>query len=256
VNKTEKAAVVEELAGDIRDAEAIFAVDYRGISVPQAATLRGRLRDVDTRFRIVKNTLTERAADQAGVDGLKELLDGPTALAFVRGDAAAAAKALSDTARATNVLAFKGGLMNGSALSAEDVQSIARLPGRDALYGQLVGVVASPVTSLVRGLNQLIAGLAIALQQVQDEGKVGQGAPAEAAPAAEAMPAEEAPAEAAAGAASEETPSLDAQEDAQKAAEEEPPADPDKEAPEGDEPPQPDQAEGEPGDVPAAEDQT
>ncbi len=118
MNRDQKAAVIEEVAGQIQEADAVFAVDYRGISVPQAAELRTKLRDADASFRIVKNTLTERAADQAGAEGLKELLEGPTAMTFVRGDAAAAAKALRDFRRATQLLEFKGGWMNGDALIA------------------------------------------------------------------------------------------------------------------------------------------
>ena len=101
MNRDQKAAVIEEVAGQIRESEAVFAVDYRGISVPQAAELRTTLRNADATFRVVKNTLSERAADQAGAEGLKELLQGPTAMTFVRGDAAAAAKALRDFRRGT-----------------------------------------------------------------------------------------------------------------------------------------------------------
>ena len=109
MNRDQTAAVIDEVAGEISEAEAIFAVDYRGISVPQAADLRVRLRDADARFRVVKNTLTERAADQAGAEALKDFLQGPTAMTFVRGDAAMAAKALRDFRRSTQLLAFKGG---------------------------------------------------------------------------------------------------------------------------------------------------
>lgn len=194
MNRDQKAAVVDELAEEIRGAEAVFAVDYRGISVPQAAELRTRLREADARFRVVKNSLTERAADKAGADGLREVLEGPTALTFVRGDVAVAAKALSDMARATHLLDFKGGTMNGSTLTADDIRSIARLPARDVLYGQLVGVVASPVTGLARTLNALLSGIAVALGQIRDEGKIGGGA-SDDAPAAspEAEPDTEAP---------------------------------------------------------------
>jgi large subunit ribosomal protein L10 len=196
MNRDQKAAVVEELAEEIRGADAVFAIDYRGISVPQAAELRGRLRDADARFRVVKNSLTERAADKAGADGLRDVLEGPTALTFVKGDAAVAAKALSDMARATQLLDFKGGTMNGATLTADDIRAIARLPARDVLYGQLVGVVASPITGLARTLNALLSGVAVALGQIRDEGKIGGDAPAaEEAPAADASPAaEEAPA--------------------------------------------------------------
>jgi large subunit ribosomal protein L10 len=195
MNRDQKAAVVEEIAGQIQSAQAIFAVDYRGISVTQAAELRERLRESDTRFRVVKNSLSERAADQAGADSLKPLLVGPTALALVSGDAALAAKALNDAARAFNLLEFKGGVMEGAALSADDVRAIARLPAREVLYAQLVGTVAAPITGLVRTLNALIAGLAIQLQAIADQGLVSGEAPAAAeaeAPAAE--PEAEAPA--------------------------------------------------------------
>ena len=175
MNREQKAAAVEEIAGQITESNAVYAIDYRGISVPQAAELRARLRDTDATFRVVKNTLTLRAADKAQAQSLKALLEGPTALAFVRGDVAAAAKALNDYARQVDGLPFKGGLMDGEALDAAQVQSIARLPTRDALYGQLVGVVASPVSGLVRTLNALVSGLAIQLGAIAEQGLIGAG---------------------------------------------------------------------------------
>jgi large subunit ribosomal protein L10 len=179
MNRDQKSAVVEELAGQLGSAETIFAIDYRGISVSQAAELRTRLRDAEAVFRIVKNSLTERASDAAGVPALKPMLEGPTALAFVGGDAALAAKALNDAARAFGTLEFKGGLMNGSALTADDVRTIARLPSRDVLHGQLVGTIAAPLSGLVRTLNALIAGLAVQLGQIADQGLVsGEGSSA------------------------------------------------------------------------------
>ena len=198
MNRDQKAAVIDEVAGQIKEAEAVFAVDYRGISVPQAAELRTKLRDADASFRVVKNTLTERAADQAGADGLKELLEGPTAMTFVRGDAAAAAKALRDFRRATQLLEFKGGWMNGAALSPDEIDAIAQLPSRDVLYGRLVGMVASPITGLAAAMGGLIGGLARQLQAMADQGLVGGDAPAPApeAPAAEAETPAEAEAEA------------------------------------------------------------
>ena len=234
MNRDQKAAAIEEIATNIREADAVFAIDYRGISVPQAAELRTRLRAADARFSVVKNTLTERAADAADADAIKPLLEGPTALTFVRGDAAAAAKALRDYGRETDLLPFKGGVMNGDALSVEDIMNIARLPSRDVLYGQLVGIVAHPLSGLARTMNALIGGMAIALGQVRDQGLVGGDAPA--APAEEA-PAEEAPAE---EAPAEEAPAAEAP--AETATE--PAEDPDA-GPAGDpEPAQPDQAEG------------
>jgi large subunit ribosomal protein L10 len=192
MNKEQKAATVDAIAEQIESAEAVFAIDYRGISVPQAAELRARLRDADATFRVVKNSLTERAADKAGVESLRVLLEGPTALTFVRGDAALAAKALADFGRAQAVLEFKGGLMGGQELTIDEIKSLARLPARDVLYGQLVGTVASPLTGLVRGLNALVAGLAVQLQQIADKGLLPEGAASE----GEAAPAEAAEPEA------------------------------------------------------------
>jgi large subunit ribosomal protein L10 len=169
LNREQKAAAVAEIADQIRASDAVFAVDFRGISVPQAAELRTRLRDADATFRVVKNTLTERAADEADAEALKALLEGPTALTFVRGDAATAAKAISGFARGTDTLAFKGGLLGGEALDADQVVAISRLPARDVLFGQLVGVVASPITGVVRTLNALIGGLASQLGQIAEQ---------------------------------------------------------------------------------------
>jgi large subunit ribosomal protein L10 len=175
VNRDQKAAVIEEVATQIRESQAVYAVDYRGVSVQQVGDLRRRLVEADAVFRIVKNTLTERAADQAGADGLRGVLDGPTALTFVRGDAALAAKALAIFRRETNLLEFKGGTLEGDVLSVEQIESIARLPARDVLQGQFVGVLAAPITGLVRGLGGLLGGLAVALGQIQEKGLVGNG---------------------------------------------------------------------------------
>jgi large subunit ribosomal protein L10 len=195
LNRDQKAAVIEEMTVQLQEADAVYAVDYRGISVPQAAELRTKLRESDTRFRVVKNTLTERAADKAGAEVLKEYLAGPSALVFVKGDAAVAAKALADFRRSSGLLAFKGGWMNGDALTGEQIDAIAKLPSRDVLYGRLVGMVASPLTGLAAAMGGLIGGLARQLQQMADEGLVGGDAPAPAAAApAEEAPAEEAPA--------------------------------------------------------------
>jgi large subunit ribosomal protein L10 len=189
MNREQKAAAIEEVAGQIQESEAVFAVDYRGISVPQAAELRTRLTEAGARFRVVKNTLTMRAADQAGAESLKEVLEGPTAFTFVLadgGDVALAAKALATFRREHDVVAFKGGLMNGDALTVEQLEALSRLPARDVLHGQLVGMIASPITGLVRGLNALISGLAIQLGQIRDQGLVGGEGEAEEAPAEEA----------------------------------------------------------------------
>jgi len=179
MDREQKTQLVKELADELKDAEAIFAVDYRGISVPQAAELRSGLRDADARFRIVKNRLTLRAADEAGTESLKEYLEGPTALTFVKGDAALAAKTLFRLGSEWELLDYKGGLMDGEALDPDSFQAIARLPGRDQLNAQFAGVVASPLTGLVRGLGSMIQGLALQLGQIAEQGLVTGEAPAE-----------------------------------------------------------------------------
>jgi len=197
MNREQKTAAIEEIAAQIQESEAIFAVDYRGITVAQVAELRTKLSESDTSLRVVKNTLTERAADQTETEALKALLAGPTALAFVRGDVAGAAKALADAQKTTETLAFKGGVLNGEALDPAQITALSKLPSRDVLYQQLVGMVASPLTGLARGMNALIGGVAIALNGVLEKKQSGE-IPSGEAPAA-------APAEASADAAPAET---------------------------------------------------
>jgi large subunit ribosomal protein L10 len=189
MNREEKSATIQEIAAQIEASEAIFAVDYRGISVPQAAELRAKLREADASFRIVKNRLTKIAADKAGEERLAELLQGPTALAFVRGDTAQAAKAISTFNKEHDVLTYKGGFMDATSLDAESFKAIALLPNREVLIGQFAGVVASPVTGVVRGLNALIQGLASQLGQIADQGLVTGEAAASAETAAPGAPA-------------------------------------------------------------------
>jgi large subunit ribosomal protein L10 len=195
MNREEKSATIQEIAAQIEASEAIFAVDYRGISVSQAAELRTKLRESDASFRVVKNRLTKLAADNAGEKRLAELLQGPTALAFVRGDTAQAAKTISTFNRQHDVLTYKGGFMAETSLDAEGFKAIAQLPSREVMIGEFAGVVASPITGIVRGLNALIQGLASQLGQIADKGLVAGEAPAAEAPAAE-EPAAEAEADA------------------------------------------------------------
>ena len=250
MNRDQKAVAIAEIASSIDESGAIFAVDYRGITVEQIAELRAKLREADATFKVVKNSLTERAADQVGAEALKGYLTGPTALTFVRGDVALAAKAVADYGRTTQLLPFKGGLMDGEQLEIDQIRSLSRLPSREVLYGQLVGIVASPVSGLVRTLNALISGVAVALGQVQqkkESGEIPAGEPPAAAhdtpavetepPAAEdgAEPAaadEKAAAEADAPASEAEAPAAEAEAPAAEAeaapgAEEAPAADPD-----------------------------
>ena len=174
--------MVEELGEEIRQSESIFAIDYRGISVSQSAELRGKLREADASFRVVKNRLTKLAAEKAGVAELEPMLDGPTALTFVRGDVATAAKAITTFNREYEVLSYKGGLMGDMLLDEDRFKEIARLPSRDALNAQLAGIVASPIVTLTRGLGSMVQGLAIQLSKIAEQGLVGGDAEPEAAP--------------------------------------------------------------------------
>jgi large subunit ribosomal protein L10 len=200
MNREEKSATIEEIAAQIEASEAIFAIDYRGISVSQAAELRSKLREADASFTVVKNRLSKLAAEKAGEERLAELLSGPTALTFVRGDTAQAAKAITNFNKEHEVLTYKGGFMEATALDESAFKSIAKLPSRDVLNGQFAGVVASPLTGLVRGLGSMIQGLASQLGQIAEKGLVtGDASPAgpvgEAEAADDEPKAEEAPVE-------------------------------------------------------------
>ena len=195
MNRDQKAVAIAEIAANIDESHAIFAVDYRGISVSQAAELRSKLREADASFRIVKNRLSKLAADKAGEDRLTGLLEGPTALTFVRGDTASAAKAIATFGREHDILAFKGGFMDSLTLDEDKFKSIARLPSRQVLDGQLAGIVASPLTGLVRGLGSMISGLAIQLGQIAEKGLVSGEAPADEKAEEPAAEAEESPTE-------------------------------------------------------------
>ena len=179
MKREEKAAVVEELASRLSESQAVFAIDYRGITVSQAAELRAKLREADATFKVVKNRLAKRSAEQAGIEGLDEYLSGPTALTLVKGDAVVAAKAITEFNKEHEVLEFRGGLMDGTPLDPDGFKRIARLPGVDVLRGRLVGITASPLTGLVTSLNNLVAGLGRQLSQIAEQGLVGGEAGAE-----------------------------------------------------------------------------
>jgi large subunit ribosomal protein L10 len=176
LNREQKAAFINEVADQISQAEAIYSVDYRGLTVAQSADLRIRLQESGTSFRVVKNRLTKLACDQAEVSSLKDTLEGPTALAFVApdGDAALAAKALATFRREHRFPQFKGGALSGRALSVAEVEDIARLPSRETLQAQFVGTLGSPLTGLVRGLSSLISGLAVQLSKISEQGLIGE----------------------------------------------------------------------------------
>ena len=195
--KSDKERIVEELASELGAADTLIVADYRGLTNKQLEALRDQLIPHGARFRIVKNTLTRRAVEQAGADALLVMLEGPTAIAFIEasGDPAAVAKALAATAKETNVLALRGGILEGKTLSGDDVDQLAKLPPVDVLRGQLVGAIVAPLTQLLglvtaplRDLHGLVEAR---IKQLEEQGEVIEPV-AEAAVEAEEPAAEEA----------------------------------------------------------------
>lgn len=184
--KQEKERVVAELAERLRAADTLFVADYRGLDVTAIDGVRTELLKHGARFSVVKNTLTKRAAEAAGVEDLNEFLDGPTAIAFVtEGDMVAVAKALNDTARETRVLVLKGGILQGRPITADEVRSLASLPPTDVLQGQVLGVVVGPLNAIVgllaAPLRELAGVIDARIAQLEEQGEA-------AAPAREETP--------------------------------------------------------------------
>src|SRR3954470_8732696 len=136
--KADKEKIVEELTARLKDTPTLFVADYRGLSVTEIDELRTKVIEHGAQFTVVKNTLTKRAAEAAGADALLAMLDGPTAIAFIEadGDMVAVAKALSDSARDTKVLAIRGGILEGKEISADEVDELSKLPPLEILRGQ------------------------------------------------------------------------------------------------------------------------
>ena len=185
--KSDKERIVSELASDLREADTLIVADYRGLTNKQLEALRDDLLQHGARFRIVKNTLTRRAAREAGAEALLVMLEGPTAIAFIEsgGDPAAVAKALATKAKETNVLTLRGGILEGNTLTGEEVDRLATLPPLDVLRGQLVGAIVAPLTQLVALVNaplQNFYGLLEArIEQLEEQGEVVSPPEAEAA---------------------------------------------------------------------------
>jgi len=197
VLKRDKERIVAELAQELDAAETLIVADYRGLTNKQLESLRDRLLEHGARFRIVKNTLTRRAAEEAGAEALLVMLEGPTAIAFIEsgGDPAAVAKALAATAKETNVLELRGGILEGKSLSGDEVDRLATLPPIDVLRGQLVGAVVAPLTQLLglvsaplRDLHGLIDAR---IKQLEEQGEVSL--PGASAPESDERPIDEEP---------------------------------------------------------------
>jgi large subunit ribosomal protein L10 len=198
MHKADKERVIDELTGRLRSADALLVADYRGLTNSQLAGLRIELLKHGAKLSVVKNTLARRAAEASGSDALLAMLEGPTAIAFVAadGDAVAVAKALSDAARDTKILALRGGVLSGNPITGAEIESLAKLPPLAVLQAQLVGVIVAPLTQLAAVLNaplQNLVGL-IDARITQLEAGGDTSAPAEVVapetPAAEAVVAE------------------------------------------------------------------
>jgi len=192
MQRAEKEQVVAELAEQLRSTESLIVADYRGLTNTQLEELRGKLRSSGARFQIVKNTLTRRAASEAGAEALLALLEGPTAIAFVDadGDPVAVAKALAETAKEAKVLALRGGTLSGRSISGADVEELAKLPAPEVLKSQLVGVIVAPLTQLAAlvaaPLRDLVGLIDARIAQLEEGGDTSGAA----APAAEETPVE------------------------------------------------------------------
>jgi large subunit ribosomal protein L10 len=193
VEKRQKERVVEELTERLRETQTLIVADYRGLTMPQIDGLRSELLKHGARFRVVKNTLTRRAAEQAGADAVLALLEGPSAIAFLEtdGDPVAVAKALGAAARESRVLEVKGGLLDGRAITAADVESLAKLPPLDQLRGQVLGAVTAPLYTIVglftAPLQNLVGLIDARIEQLGGlSGSEPQASDAPAEPASEA----------------------------------------------------------------------
>jgi large subunit ribosomal protein L10 len=240
--KQDKERIVSELAERLKGSQNLLVADYRGLTMPEIDELRTKLLETGARFSVVKNTLTRLAAEQAGVKELLDLIDGPTAIAFIdaEGDPAAAAKILNDTARVHDVLVIRGGLLEGDTVSDVEVKRLATLPPADVLRAQLVSAVAGPLTTIVglftAPLRDLVNVLDARIKQLEEQGDSVPEPQAEAQPEpepeAEAQPEPVAEAEAEPEPEAEEPPAEEPQAEAEAEAPQEEPAKESNEAPE------------------------
>ena len=187
--RKDKEQAVADLVERLRASDTLILADYRGLSVSELDDVRTKILEHGARFTVVKNTLTKRAAEQAGLDTLTALLDGPTAIAFVGdGDMVGVARTLNETARRTKVLSIKGGILEGAPMEAAQVVELASLQPTDVLRGQVLGVIVGPLTSIVglfaAPVQDFVGLLDARVEQLHDNGSA----------AAEPVEEEEAPA--------------------------------------------------------------
>ena len=164
-----KIDTIAEIVADLKAVDVYYFVDYRGLTFAEATELRARLRKVDASLKVVKNTLSKIAAADAGVEGLDELLSGPTAIAYVHGDPAKVAKTIQDFIKEKKKAAIRGGKLQRSVLTASQVEALASLPSREQLIAQLVGTIASPLAGLANVLTGPIRGLVVIIGQIPEQ---------------------------------------------------------------------------------------
>lgn len=214
--RTDKERVVAELARQLGESETLMVADYRGLTMPEIDELRGRLLEAGARFRVVKNTLTKLAAEQAGATDVLQLIDGPTAIAFLdaEGDPVAVAKVLNEVARANDVLVIRGGVLEGTVVGEDEIRRLATLPPADVLRAQLAGAVFAPLTTVVglfaAPLRDLVGVIDARIRQLEQQG--------------EDVPAEEPQADASAEEAQAEEPQAEAPAEEPEAEESEEPS--------------------------------
>ncbi len=167
--RPDKIAAVNEIAEDLKSNSVYYFLDYRGLTFAESMELRKRLANADATLKVVKNTLARIAAADAGIEGLTELLQGPTAIAYCHGDPVPAAKVLQDFIREKKKTSIRGGRLERSLLTAAEVETLSTMPGRDQLVAQVVGAIASPLSGLVNVLSGPIRGLVVALSQIQEQ---------------------------------------------------------------------------------------
>jgi large subunit ribosomal protein L10 len=184
--RPEKVAVVDEVRAKLAEADAALLTEYRGMNVQTLANLRRQLRKDGGEYKVYKNTLVRFAAHEAGVGDVESLLTGPTAIAFVKGDAAAVAKTLRDFAKTNPNLVVKGGLLGTKVLGADEVSALADLPSREVLLAQLAGALQAPMAKMAGLLQALPRNFAYGLKALIDQGGASGAASSAPAPAAEA----------------------------------------------------------------------
>jgi large subunit ribosomal protein L10 len=209
--RPEKVAVVDEIRTKLDEADAAVLTEYRGLTVHELAELRASLRQTDTQYKVFKNSLARRAIEGRGLDEITDLFEGPVAIAFVHGDAAAAAKALREFGRSHDALVLKGGLLGERVITPNEIQALADLPSREVLLTQIAGVFQAPLTRAAGLFQAFTRNFAYGVQALIDQRVAG----------GEAAPVDEAPVEDASAddAATDDVPAADAPADDAPAAE-------------------------------------